>query len=214
MSAPDPILVAVEVHPTGVVLRLDDGEELTIAADALPADLPDVGGSLGSPLLQRLRTAAARKQAARRLFELLARRLWTRQRLERKLTAEGLPPAAVTAVLDEAAARGIHSDRHVAEAYCRDALRTRTVGRAWLVDRLRRLGVAGDLARQVVAAQLSPAEERDLARRAAASRWRRETAQDARALARVQRFLQSRGFPAGICREAAQDARPGGQAVD
>lgn len=214
MSATDRILVALEAHPTGVVLRLDGDEELLIAADAVPADLPAVGGSLGATLLDRLRDAAARKQAARRLFELLDRRLWTRQRLERKLTDEGLPPAAVAAVLDKAEAAGLHCDRHVAEAYCRDTLRTRAVGRAWLADRLRRQGVSGDLARAVVAAQLSPEHERELALLAATGRWRREAVADARALARVQRFLLSRGFPAALCREAARGTRPADQAAD
>jgi len=202
------ILTALDQQPGKVMIRLDDGEVLEVAPDALPPDMPDVGGSLGSPLLHVLRDAAARKLAARHLFTLLDRRMQSRARLRRKLLDAGHPEAAVTAVLDQAEATGLHSDRHYAEAFCRDALRSRPVGGRWIENRLRQKGVPGDLAADVVRELLNREHERELAEQAAATRWRREQGRDYRALARVQRFLASRGFPAGVCRAAASSTRP------
>lgn len=208
MSGEARILVGSEASAAGVTLRLDDGEVLTVAAESLPPELPGVGGRIDSPLLEQLRLAAARKQAARRLFELLGRRLWSRARLHRKLCDEGLPAVAVAAVLDAAEAQGVHSDRLFAEAYCRDALRKRPVGRSYLQAKLRDQGVGGDLAAAVVAENLPAEQELELAGEAAQARWRRERHADQRALARVQRFLASRGFPAAVCRRAAEATRP------
>jgi regulatory protein len=202
------LLLGIEVRPNGVTLRLDDGEVLDIAPAAMPPELPAVGGNVSSPLLAALREAAARKRAAKRLFEILGRRLWPRAHLERILCGEGLPAGAVAAVLDEAAAQGLHSDRQYAEAYCRDAVRSRLVGRAWLQAKLREKGIAGELASAVAAAQLTPDQELELACRAARQRWRRERAADRLALARVQRFLAARGFPTAVCRQAALAAKP------
>jgi regulatory protein len=202
------ILTGLDEQPGRVVIRLDDGEILEVAPDALPADMPDVGGSLGSPHLHALRQAAARKQAARQLFALLDRRLQSRARLRRKLIEAGHSEEAVAAVLDQAEATGLHSDRQFAEAYCRDTLGAKSVGGRWLENKLRQQGVPADLASEVVREALPRDRERALAGRAAATRWRREHARDARALSRVQRFLAARGFPAGLCRDAARAARP------
>jgi len=200
-------LVRMREEPGAVILELDGGETLTIAPDAVPADLPTPGGSLSSPLLASLRDAAARKLAARRLFELLDRRLWSSARLRRKLLEEALPPAAVDAVLARAEAQGLHSDRQYAEAFCRDALRRKAVGRAWLQSRLQEKGVARDLAADCAALALPADVEQELALAAATARWRRERGRDQRAEARVLRFLASRGFPPGVCRDAMRSGR-------
>lgn len=208
------ILAAVEFEPGAAILRLDDGETLEIAPDALPPGLPAVGGSLTEPQLAALRAAAARKQVARRLLAMLDRRLDSRARLRDKLCAQGFAAAAVDDVLDQAAAQGLHSDRLVAAAYCRDTLRGRAVGRRWLQARLGALGVPADLAAAVAAQELPPERERELAAAAAAARWRRERGRDLRALARVQRFLASRGFAPQLAAEAARRQQPGGAGED
>jgi regulatory protein len=208
------ILESVVERPGAVTIRLDGGETLEVAPDAVPADLPAAGGSLGSPLVASLRRAAARKQAARQLFALLDRSLQSRARLRRKLLDGGHPEDAVDAVLDQAEAAGLHSDRRYAEAYCRDVWRRKPVGAFWVESKLREKGVPAALAAEVVRAHLSPRDERALAEDAAAARWRRESGRDRRALARVQRFLASRGFPAALCREAAARTRPADPKAD
>lgn len=208
MSDGGGILAGIDERPGAVVLRLAGGEVLEIAPDAVPSRLPAVGQPLDGDLLDELRLAAARKLAARRLLALLDRRLDSRQRLRRKLCDQGLPPAAVDAVLDQAQAQGLHSDELFAAAYCRDALRTRAVGRRWLQMKLQEKGIAAELAAAAVAAELPPDRERALALQAAAERWRRARGTDGRALASVQRFLLSRGFATALAADAARAARP------
>jgi SOS response regulatory protein OraA/RecX len=207
-DGPDRTLVARREEPGAVVLELDGGETLRIAPDAVPDDLPDVGGSLGSPLLVSLRAAAARKEAARDLLRLLDRKLWTTGRLRRKLVELGHAPDAADAVLAQAQERGLQSDDEFAAAFCRDTLRRKAVGRVWLAARLREKGLDGDVARDAADLALGSARERELAEQAARERWRRERGRDRSAEARVARFLASRGFPAGACRDAARAARP------
>ncbi len=214
MDDAERILISRHERPKAVSLRLDNGEILEVAHDALPPDLPGVGESISSPLLAILRTAAARKLVARRLFELLDRKLWTMARLRRKLADDGHPPEAVDAVLAQAEAAGLHSDQAFAQAFCRDALRTKAVGRSWLEVKLREKGVPAALAREVASVQLPPEREAELADRAAAQRWRRESGRDRLAMARVQRFLASRGFRAGLCGDAARRMAPGPESDD
>ncbi|MFO7654756.1 MAG: regulatory protein RecX [Candidatus Krumholzibacteriia bacterium] len=197
----------------GVVLVVTQGDAVqtyTVAPDAVPSGLPPAGGEIDAPLLTEIRHAALRKQAARRIFALLDRRLRSRADLERRLTAEGFEREHVVEVLDAFAAAGLHSDHDFAAAFCRDTLRRQEVGRIWLLSRLRGQGVPAGIAEQTVAAELPPAHERALALAAARRRWGREPAGDPRrAEARVMRFLASRGFPAALCREAGRAAGPG-----
>lgn len=208
MSEAPRIIVRLEEQPGAVVIHLEGGEVLAVAPDAVPSDLPAPGGSVSSPLLQSLRSAAARKLAARALLALLDRKRWTTVRLRDKLLTQGHPPAAVEAVLAQAEAQGLHHDRDFADAFCRDTLRRKAVGRRWLEARLRERGVAVDLAVGVVCQHLPAEVEQELARRAAAERWRREAGCDQRALARVQRFLLSRGFPGALAATMARATRP------
>jgi len=191
-------------------LGLSDGSVLEVAASSLPPDLPACGEVLPPPLLDALREAAVRKQIARRLFRELDRRLRTRADLRARLLAAGFPPGPVDEVLDRFAETGVHSDRRFAEAWCRDALRARPVGRRLLADRLARSGVPPDLADAVAAEQLPAGDEPELARRAARAWWRRQRGEvDARALARGQRFLIGRGFPPGTAGDAVRATAPG-----
>lgn len=207
-------LIRLEEQPGAVVVHLDSGESLEVAPQAVPPELPAVGGSISSPLLLVLRQAAARKAVARDLFRLLDRKLWTTRRLRGKLLDLDHPEEAVDAVLERAQDQGLHSDRIFAEAFCRDALRSRKVGRAWLEARLRQKGVDSALAADVSAQYLPSELEDELAAAAAEQRWRRERGRDQRALARVQRFLLSRGFPGGLASRAARAAKPGMEPPD
>ena len=201
-------LLGREERPGTVVLRLDGGEVLEIAPGAVPAELPSPGEVLDQALLDTLRAAAARKAAARDLLSLLDRKAWTTVRLDRKLREAGHPPEAVAEVLAQAEQRGLHSDRAFADAFCRDTIRRKTVGRTWLAARLREKGVPEALAGEVAAAHLTADEEERLCRQAAVSRWRRQRSTDQRAVASVQRFLASRGFAPGQATRVAWETRP------
>jgi SOS response regulatory protein OraA/RecX len=206
---PGPRLLACRLENGAAIVTLDDGEILEVAAGALPQDLPPVGQPLSPDLLERLREAAERKCIARRVFQLLDRRLYPLAALRRLLTGEGHAPEAVAAVLDEFAARDLHSDRRFAEAYCRDTLRRRPVGRRYLLAKLREQQVATDVAEAAVAATLPAEQEEDLAREAGRRRWARERDPgDPAALARVMRFLAGRGFAPGLASRAARATIP------
>ncbi|MBK7703481.1 MAG: RecX family transcriptional regulator [bacterium] len=203
-------LLSLERGESEARLALSDGTVLELASASLPPDLPACGDVVPPALLAALHEAALRKRIARRLFRELDRRLRTRADLRVRLLAADFPPGPVDEVLDRFAETGIHSDRRFAEAWCRDALRAKPVGRRLLADRLARSGVPSDLARTVAAEQLPADDEAELARTAARSWWRRQRGEaDARALARGQRFLIGRGFPPGTAGDAVRATAPG-----
>ncbi len=204
-----PTLVSVDKIGNGVRLSLSDGEILELAAESLPPALPAQGEVLSPALLEDLREAAARKNIARRVFKLLDRRLRTSRMMRRKLLEEGYSAEAVDAVLDRFEAEGIHSDRHFAEAWCRDTLRARPVGRRYLENKLRQQGVNADLAAAVVGEQLDPEDELGRCRAAAVKWWRRQRGlADTRTLARGVRYLLGRGFSPALSNRIIRETTP------
>lgn len=196
-----------------MTLVISGGEILEIAAVSLPPDLPPVGQQIPAPLLAQLREAAARKQIARRLFQLLDRRLYATATLKAKLQAEGFTAAGVEAVLAEFAAADLHSDRHFATAFCRDTLRRRPVGPRYLRDRLRQQGVPAAVVEEVLRELMPPGRENELAAQAGRERWRKlADVTGPRAEATVYRFLLARGFSSAVARRAARFKSAAGDA--
>lgn len=207
-----PVLLAVEDTENGVRVTFDDGEILELAAESLPPALPAPGEAVSPDLLDRLRRADARKRIARRVFALLGRRLRTRRALRDKLLDEGYPAGPLDEVLDRFAEEGVHSDRQYAEAWCRDTMRLRPVGRRYLEGKLRERGVARDLAEAVVRELVTDADELRRCREAARKWWRRQGgATDLRALARGERYLMGRGFAPTDARPVIRETAPDGQ---
>lgn len=209
-------LLAVRREGETVRLEVAGGAVYEVAASALPPDLPPPGGELDPEQHRAVALAAERKRAARRLFGLLDRRLQPVARLRGKLLDEGHLPEAVEAVLEAMHAQGVHSDRRYAEAWCRDCLLSRTVGRRYLESKLRGAGIAPDLARQAAADALGGGLEEELAAAAAVSCWRRFPRAEPRDQARVVRFLMGRGFDPALAGRAARQTRPkpGGDGAD
>lgn len=209
-------LVSLEGDDRNVRVVLSDGSELELAAESLPPALPVPGEALSPAVEAALRRAAARKTAAKLMFQLLDRRLRTRRDLQRKLEERGCDAEAASEVLDRFEAQGLHSDRHFAEAWCRDTVRGKAVGRRFLEAKLREKGVAGPLAAAVAAETLSEEEEQEAARRAAAAWWRRGRGapDDPRTLAKGVRFLVGRGFPPGTAQAALRETADDDEAED
>jgi SOS response regulatory protein OraA/RecX len=192
-----------------VTLILDDGSNLELAEESLPPGLPETGEMLSAELLADLRLAAERKQVARMIFALLDRRLQPLARIRDKAAEKGYSEAAVDAVLEQMASRGLYSDRKYAEAYCRDCLAGKAVGRHYLIDKLRGKRVPSAVAMAVASEILDDGTEEELAVRAAQTRWKRiKDPGNIKSLAKVVRFLQSRGFNAGSANRAARQTRP------
>ena len=201
-------LAEVREEQGTVFVALDSGEVFELAPGSIPGKLPSVGESISSPLLAEIKLAAERKQVARRLFALLDRRLQPVFRLRGKLAAEGFSETAVTDVLDQMAESDLYSDRHYAEAYCRDCLRGKAVGRRYLEKKLREKRVAAEIAAMVPGQILDLETEGELALVAARSRWRRERDSDRRkAEAKVIRYLMGRGFSVGTASKAVNQVQ-------
>jgi regulatory protein len=140
-----------------------------------------------------------REPGAKRLLGLavaaLARREHSRAELERKLQRRLLPEERlqdVAQVLDRLQARGLLSDRRMAEALVR--ARASRYGRMRIAQELNRKGVD----RETIAATLPPAEDEPAL---ALALWHRKfgrapTSQLERA--RQSRFLAARGFSAAV----------------
>ncbi len=192
-----------------VFLILDDGETLELAVSSVPINMPEIGGSISSPLLAELRLAAQRKKVARRIFSLLDRRLMPVARIRVKLLEEEYPVDAVDAVLEQMSKQGVYSDQMYAAAYCRDTLSTKLVGRRYLESKLWSRQVSMDIAREVVAENLDEETESDLAHKAARWKWQRMLGQsDRKAEEKVARYLVGRGFPTGLAWKAVRQNKP------
>ncbi|MFT5233201.1 MAG: regulatory protein [Candidatus Krumholzibacteriia bacterium] len=191
------------------IVQLDTGHIYELALSSRPSQLPNPGDILSAEIIAELVLGAERKVIARRVFSMLDKRLQPEARIRSKLTDRGHTQAAIEAVLDQLRESGLHSDRRYAEAYCRDCLLSRTVGRRYLVQKLREKQIATDLARRVAAEILDEETEVALADRAAVTRWRKiRGPADYPALAKVVRFLMGKGFDAGLANSAARRAQP------
>ena len=192
---------------------LDTGHSYELAPGSVPAGLPSPGELVPAEVIAAVALAAERKVVARRLFAMLDRRLQPVARLRNKLIERGQSAEAVDAVLEQMRDQGLYSDRRYAEAFCRDSLLSRAVGRRYLVKKLREKQVDGNLAAVVAEEILDRETEVELADRAAAERWRRMRGPaDYNALAKVVRFLMGRGFDAGLANGAARRAQPKAEA--
>ena len=209
-----PFLVSVRQEQGTVFLVLSSGDVFELAPGSVPDRLPAIGESLDSPLLAEIQEAAERKIIARRLFSLLDRRLQPVAKLRGKLLDEGFTSGGVDTVLEQMAARGLYSDQTFAEAWCRDCLLTRSVGRRYLISKLRGKQVPGPVAAAAAESVLDSDHEMELARTAAAQKWKRSSGRtDRKAEASVIRFLQGRGFSIGQAVTAARDTKPGSESA-
>ncbi|MBK8166544.1 MAG: RecX family transcriptional regulator [bacterium] len=200
-------LLAVRREGETVWLAVDGGVTYELTATSVPAGLPEPGGELGPALHREVALAAERKRVARRLFSLLDRRLYPVARLRQRLLDEGSLPEAVEAVVAAMQEQGVHSDRRYADAWCRDCLLSKAVGRRYLEAKLREAGLAAEVARQAAADALDGRREEELALQAAASAWRRQSGPGPRETARVVRFLVGRGFAPAVASRAARQVR-------
>jgi len=207
-------LLDLRTETGSVHLVLDTGHQYELAPGSVPAGIPAPGEVMPVAVLAEVALAAERKIVARRLFAMLDRRLQPVARLRSKLVERGHSEEAVAAVLTQMREQGLYSDRRYAEAFCRDCLLNRKVGRRYLVQKLREKQVDGNLAATVAAEILDSGTETVLAEQAAQARWARQRGpSDYKALAKVIRFLVGRGFAIGLANQAARQTRPADEAA-
>ena len=141
--APDPR------QPGYRLVEVDRGRFASLPVAALEPLRLEVGAALAPAVLDRLRELADIEAAERAALRALARRAHARLDLQRRLVKKQHPPAAVDAVLERLASRGLLDDRRFAEQYA--ALRaTRGKGPARLLGDLMAQGVERRTAEQAV----------------------------------------------------------------
>jgi len=150
------------------------------------------------PPSERMKTAALR---------LLSRRAHTRSELRRKLRLRDFAGGEIESLLDRFTELGYLDDAAAARAWARGRLEGRPMGRRLLEEELRGRGLSPSILRAVLEELYGEGEERRLAVAAARKRARSLGKDDPqRARQRLLRHLLGRGFPMGICIQAADDA--------
>ncbi len=191
-----------------LTLTTSDGATYEVAPSAPELSEIAIGSRLDPASMDALRFAAARKAAAKKAMALLDRRFYSRRRLRLRLLQAEHAELAVERVLDQLVEQGVLDDARFAEAWCRDQLRRKPVGRRWLKSGLRGQGVDDAATEAALDACLPREEEEEACRRALSSR--RYDLEEENNRARALRFLMSRGFPPGMARELVFRARERG----
>jgi regulatory protein len=188
-----------------LTITTSDGATYEVAPSAPEIAALAIGVRLDLEALDGLGQAAARKATAKEALRLLDRRFYSRSRLRLRLLQKDLDPAAVEAVLDQLMEQGLLDDVRFAEAWSRDQLRRKPVGRLYLRSGLRDQGVAEAAIESALEVCLPPEEEAACCRRALFSR--RYAMDSEKNRMRALRFLMSRGFSQGLARESVFQAR-------
>ena len=138
-------------------------------------------------------------------LRILALRSHTRFELRRKLLGRKFPRGAVEALLDRYAEIGYLDDEAAARSWVRRRLNARPMGRRAMARELGGIGVSAEIAERALAEGYREGGEIECARRAARKRLKALRGKD-KLRERLLRFLKGRGFPAGVCIQAADEA--------
>jgi regulatory protein len=203
--APDPR------QPGYRLVLVDRGRFASLPDDALaPLDL-QVGAELSPAALERLQHLADVTAAEGAALRALARRVYARADLERRLARKRHPRAAVAGALERLAARGLIDDRRFAEEYAR-ARAARGSGPARIVRDLLTQGVERRMAEEAVRRALElEAIDPEIAARTLAVRRARQLGDLAPAVKRrrLLAFLLRRGYPGPQVRELVEELAGG-----
>lgn len=178
---------------------LDDGFSVDMAFAAPELDELSVGSIVDAARRAELELAAQRKKVAKLIFAWLNRRAYASGRLRDRLLDKGFVAASIDPVLKSFADQALLDDAEFARMYIRDQLRSRPVGPMWLRNALRKQGVPASHGEAALAEIMTPERELEEARRAALRKG------DEVDRAKLQRFLRSRGFRAGVVASVARE---------
>jgi regulatory protein len=200
-----------------VRVALDDGSSLELATEALERAGVGVGDPLDDEDRARLADADMHLRARDAALDLVARRPYSRQELQRRLGRKGFSRTVVESALDALAAQRLVDDGAFARSFVRDRLRIRPRGRRRLSQELREKGVDAGTIEGAVAEVFGEQGVREdaLARDAALAWLRRQrpetrdallrrdrSAERQRATRRLNGFLARRGFGGETARSA------------
>ncbi|MFG0293987.1 MAG: regulatory protein RecX [Phycisphaerales bacterium JB050] len=190
--------VSVQSESEGIellsVARLDRGvvDELHLS----------VGRVWTPALASAVLEAAHRSEARRYAINALAMRAMSAQRLREKIEDRGAPKEIAAQVVADLERSGLIDDRVMAEQIGRSALRSNPVGARVLEARLRRRGIAPQIARQLT----EPRDEVADAVRVGTKKLRILSAKLERPVAerRLMASLARRGFSPDVCRTVSR----------
>lgn len=184
-----------------VVVQADEARWEVARAAAEELQL-QAGSPLTPALLARLQEAATRREAAARALRHLERRPRTAVEMRRWLAQHGYASAVIERVVQELARTGLVDDERYAQWYVEARLAHRPTGAHALVREMCEHGVAREVAELAAARVSSPEEERARALQAARKRLPGLRGMPhERALGRLSRFLNGRGFDNSVVRE-------------
>lgn len=165
-----------------------------------------VGRAWTPALASAVLEAAHRSEARRYALNALAMRAMSAQRLREKIEKRGAPKAIAAQVVTDLERSGLIDDRVMAEQIGRSALRNNPVGARVLEARLRRRGIAPEIAREVARELTEPRDEVADAVRVGTKKIRILSANLERSVAerRLMASLARRGFSPDTCRTVAR----------
>jgi regulatory protein len=148
-----------------------------------------------------------RGTARDRALRLLTVRARSRLELEDRLVRAGFDPSEVVETLDSLEAVGLIDDRRLAQAVVEHAVTVRLDGRRSVLGTLRSRRLAPDLGEELIGGASAAEDEELRAHELAARRASRLHGLTPEvAFRRLVSFLARRGYPPGLCREAATRA--------
>ncbi|HJP15001.1 MAG TPA: regulatory protein RecX [Nitrospinota bacterium] len=138
-------------------------------------------------------------------LRIVTLRSHTRAELRKKLRAKKYPGEDIDTLLDRFERNGYIDDGAAARSWVRRRLQARPMGRRAMAAELRGIGVSTEIAEAALAEGYGEGGEAESALRAAEKRLRVLDGKD-KLRDRLLRFLMGRGFPAGVCIRAVEDA--------
>ncbi|MBT3353194.1 MAG: regulatory protein RecX [Nitrospinaceae bacterium] len=148
--------------------------------------------------------ASVRERMEASALRILALRSHTRYELGRKLRGRKFPGAEIEALLHRYEEIGYLNDEAAARSWVRRRLRARPMGRRSMARELSGIGVSQEIAELALAEGYGEEGELESARRAAQKRLKAFRGKD-KLRERLLRFLQGRGFPAGVSIEVVDE---------
>lgn len=190
-------------------IRLSDGFTFPISDDTIIRFSLAKGVAVSEEQVQEIRGYEEAFQAKQAALAICGRRLRSRKELEGKLREKEFRAEAIQAALTFAAEYGYLDDRNFAQAFIRDQLLRRPLGRQRLQLELQRRGVAKQDIEDALSAVFSDSDqELQLAIAAARKKLATSRATDPQKRERsLANFLAARGFGWEVVRKVMEELK-------
>lgn len=190
-------------------VRLSDGFTFPVSDDTLVRFALAKGVMVSQEQVREIRSQEEAFQAKQAAVAICGRRLRSRKELEEKLREKEFGSEAIAAALAFATEYGYANDTNFAQAFVRDQLLRRPVGRQRLQLELQRRGVAKqDIAEALASVFSDSDQELQLAIAAAKKKLATSRASDPQKRERsLANFLAARGFSWEIVRKVMEELK-------